>query len=379
MATNFVRASYTEVIDLQTKNGQIGLVGIHTPTGITPYQKLKGFFTNYRKYKYKGISRLVMVPAANLPVDPLGLTGVVGTTDLMDPRDVLNPIMFHGCHGEYMSQVIDQFYASHGTGASYGGTNPTSGYVSNSADYIENTFTNAINAMAPESHYYRLLTDPTWRKFGTQSGIKLRNLHPLTWKVARTIPQVPTAADPTVGVASGSATAEDAVTYPGTGLSYVPTVGVEPSDYPTTILPETRRAFFQEFTNGVARLGWLPTVSFGYGNESAVNLPQVGSITMLPKLFMGILVLPPSYNVEQFFRLSIRHEFLFKDFTASLGAIEMDPKAPGAPGSADYCGYYNWVDYTGDTAKVVKSSEYNEGTTLDVIGGNSEVVSDGVN
>ena len=88
--TNYVKATYTEIIDLQTVNGKCSIIGIHTPTGNGPYSKLRGFFTQFRKFKYLGIDRMVMAPAANLPVDPLGLTGVQGTTDLMDPRDTLN-------------------------------------------------------------------------------------------------------------------------------------------------------------------------------------------------------------------------------------------------------------------------------------------------
>lgn len=62
MATNYAKASYTEVIDLQTTNGKTSIIGIHTPVGVKPYRRLYGFFNQFRKYRYRGISSLVMVP-----------------------------------------------------------------------------------------------------------------------------------------------------------------------------------------------------------------------------------------------------------------------------------------------------------------------------
>lgn len=372
MATNYVRASYTEIIDLQTVNGQTSIVGIHTPTGKGPYEKLAGFFTNYRKYRYKGISKLMMVPAANLPVDPLGLTGVQGTTDLMDPRDALNPIMFHGCHGENMSNVIDNFYANHSvTAGTFGEMNPTAGYISSSADKVDSS-----NAVV-DNNYYRFLTDPTWRKFGIQSGVNIRNLHPLTWRVARSVPLLPGDTPLANGIIRGTGDGNNA---------NVPTTTTLPAGnvatYPVGEIPAIQnigggsfsRAFVQEFTNGVSRLGWLPTTTFG---NVTTGEP---SITVLPKLFMGMLVLPPAYNVEQFFRLSIRHVFEFKDFTMSLGLMGRQAVSLAeTPNVTEFTGYYNWIDYTADGAKVAQVSEYNEGTTLDCINAKSEVISDGVN
>lgn len=56
-------------------------------------------------------------------------------------------------------------------------------------------------------------------------------------------------------------------------IGAVPTVGSHGNEY------------VQEFTNGCARLGWLPTTTYIQGS----NVPQISA---LPKLFMGMLVLP---------------------------------------------------------------------------------------
>lgn len=386
MATNYAKASYTEIIDLQTVRDKCSIVGIHTPTGSAPYLKLRGFFTAFRKFRYKGVSSCRMVPAANLPVDPLGLTGIVGTTDLMDPRDNLNPILFHGAHGESLDMVIDRFFASRSTttdpsnnpGVAY---NPTSGYISSSADCLEDD----MSKVAIESRYYARLTDPTWRKFGIQSGVSLKRLVPLTWKLSQSIPLVPGWNSPytgTIGIDNSTNAFSPSSTGGVSGLSLSSVTGGVPDVMDNS--GDTYSAFRtmpQMFTNGVSRLGWLPTTTYGF----ATGQKPVPCVTVLPKLFMGILVLPPAYNVEQFFRLAITHVFEFKEFTCSLGPMDevAHPTDPLESAGVDTPGYrtsyFNWIDYT-ETGekKVIASDPVSEGTTLDVINGSSEVVSDGV-
>lgn len=379
--TNFVKATYTEIIDLQTVNGKTSIIGIHTPTGSGPYNKLRGLFTQFRKYKYGGIQSMVMAPAANLPVDPLGLTGVQGTTDLMDPRDTLNPILFHGCHGQSMSTVINTLFAKHSNPSVQEQLmNPTVGFESQSADKIDLAHEFETGISGSEESYYRFLTDPKWRKFGTQSLLRLKNLYPLTWRVASTLPYLPTRSTPNAGVIGGD-NSTDPVAVPSFSdvINIQPNVPAGTSD-PTTLT--LARASMQQFTNGVSRLGWLPTTAvsakapIGEGDYS----PYLSSVVRLPKLFMGVLVLPPAYNVEQFFRLSIRHRFYFKDFTQSLAPLYDslgDYLETG--GSLDEEGrksYFNWIDYTEAGSKTVAVSEIDNGTTLDVVDGESRVVSD---
>lgn len=378
MATNYVKASYTEVVDLQTTNGKTSVIGIHTPVGVRPYHRLFGFFNQFSKFRYKGISSLVMVPAANLPVDPLGLTGVQGTTDLMDPRDALNPILFHGAHGERLSDVLDMIYSSDEQVDSIGYNSSYTGR--NTSDSTSETLSSNASA---STNYYKCLTDVTWRKFGIQSGVRLKGLHPLVWKLARNMPLVP-------GFAPGQSTSGDVsiasmnagrdvdsvindrtirtyseATFPLAEVGNVETISLD------GVLSRTVQ-YQQDMTYGVSRLGWMPT---------SRNIPSVSEDdavirkgpTVLPKIFMGVLVLPPSYNIEQYFRMVIRHEFEFKDFTTSLGLMAAgNQNANSAPNTTNY---FNWIDY-GSAVKDEKVDSV--GDTLDMIGGESEVISDGV-
>lgn len=376
MATNYAYATYTEVIDLQTVADTQTIIGIHTPVGASPYQRLKGFFNQFRKYKYNGIKSLIMVPSAQLPVDPLGLTGVVGTTDLMDPRDVLNPILFHGCHGEHLDEILDEIYnQGNYVGAGNNNFNSNGGNVSPSADEFRIEQTGEIY------NYYSKLTDSSWRKFGIQSGVKLSGLRPLVHQVVQNMPTLPammvdgvsgdnvyrntgvfqsvssnTALNP-IGNAPDSSPFNDSMVPMGQGQ--VVNVDSIVGDIASTT-PEF--VYKQQFTNKMTGLGWLPTAIMPNVNTTGTR-PVI-----LPKCFMGILVLPPAYNVEQYFRMVITHSFSFKDFTSSLGLMDLDNPV----GTTDLnIPYANWIDYGGD-------SKIKQGTTLDMLGGDSTVVSDGV-
>lgn len=371
MATQYAKAQYMEVVDMQTKNGKTTVIGIHTPQGATPYLKLKGFFTQFRKYRYKGIKTLHVRPASGLPIDPLGLTVQVGSSDQMNPQDTFNPILFHGCHGEHMRAVLDKFLNN----TEYVSGNGAPLRMSNDPLAMDDNLSNSLRAEEfdniIDSQYYNLLTDVSWKKFGVQSGFTLRNLHPLVWRMARNTPLNPSAGSPATseyqtntgeykGVYSGGsrnpATADsavwdsdDAIARP---IGSVPLAGEQANG----------NQYVQEFTNGCARLGWLPTTTYVQG--SAVPM-----ISALPKLFMGMLVLPPSYSCEQFMRAVIVHEFEFKEFTSSLGPMDVALGLPTglAENNSAKTGYYNWIDY--QTAK---------GNSIDVLNGDVEMRSEGV-
>ena len=332
MATNTAYATYTEVIDLQTTNGTQSIIGIHTPVGASPYERLKGFFTQFRKYKYNGIKSLVMVPAAQLPVDPLGLTGVVGTTDLMDPRDSLNPILFHGAHGENLTQILDTIYSQSSiVGANNDPANLNGANVSPSADEFH------LPGSADLAQYYAKLTDSSWRKFGIQSGVKLSNLYPLVHTVVQNMPTLPSLSPAgNLSDALQEIYRNTGVFEPFTGGGVPAGLGVAPSsaNFGNASIPVGERqsvfdyagetpgvefVYKQQFTNRMTTLGWMPTTVIQNTPQGETGINIAG----LPKCFMGVLVMPPAYNVEQYFRMVITHSFSFKEFTSSLGAMDI--------------------------------------------------------
>lgn len=380
MATNNVTAQYTEVIDLQTTTDKTTVIGIHTPIGRRPVAKLGGLFTNYRFFKYNGCS-VQMVPAASLPVDPLGLTGIPGTTDLMDPRDMLNPIISHGCHGESMSSVLNRIYRM-----SYVDDGDVVGLDNHSDSVIQ---ADDITEADGLSQYYNCLTDVTWRKHGIQQGLRLKWLRPLVHRLAQNAPMVPMYSGYDANISlqnigymsdmqTGDVQGQDIVKQvqtPGEDVQawhpvrwgYGPATDMFMADSRTMYTTHT-----QMLTNGLQRLGWLPTVqTYTYGTSGKVQQ----FATLLPKLFMSVIVLPPAYNVQQFFRMVVRHSFSFRGFTTSTGFESMDQYS--VPNGAVNT-YFNWIKYQTQSEPGAGTQAMQENTTLDVIGGESELVTDGV-
>lgn len=150
MTTQYANASYQEIVDLHTESDKVSVVGLHTPCSDTPIHMLKGFWTQFRKFKYNGCS-VSLVPAAQLPADPLQVSYEAGEPTI-DPRDLLNPILFHGCHGNDMGAILNNLYSSDTAGdiVDYQGSDsidhnilPNDAYT---GDFYENL-------------YYRALTD----------------------------------------------------------------------------------------------------------------------------------------------------------------------------------------------------------------------------
>lgn len=381
-----IHATYSEIIDLQTVSGKTTIIGIHTPQGDRPVRRLSGLFKNFLQYRYNGCS-LKMVPAANLPVDPLGLTGIPGTTNLMDPRDLLNPIISHGCHGESLSYVLNSIYRSTerimGNGVpsdpSFDNNEIWNGHVAPSVNSVD--VPNAGNSALDE--YYNCLTDQSWKKWGIQSGVSLRNLHPLVHRLGLNHPMVPVWYSSTMNGVDGSGRLVDQKVYvdaTGKDIS-VEDNGTDPElSRPSGIMVNPLEGGFynqgvltnvssdmQMMTSGMMRLGWLPT--------STTSSDGSTKVTFLPKIFMSVLILPPSYNVEQFFRMIITHRFSFRGFSTSLG-FESTTGGQGTGSNGN--SYFNWIDYTTTSKAAEGLSMIDEGTSLDIIDGHSEVVADGV-
>lgn len=292
-----VHATYSEIIDLNTKVGTMTVIGIHSPVGNVPQKKLAGLFFNFRKFKYLGC-KFSMAPAAQLPVDPLGVGTEAGQAT-MDPRDLLNPILFHGAHGENINSALNVAYRS-------------SGAVGDSVNFTPLSFgdaeTSYLGSIA-ETNYYSALADPSWRKFSIMSSFSL-SLHPLVHNVATITPIANTSnggnVSPVSGgdaIVSGSDRPRESAIYglQGTGL-----VGSSFGALPQQVL-----------TNGVSPLGWMECVSkrpFGSYGDASQSLPRVNFV---PRCYMGVLILPPAYSVQQAFRIVIHHDFLFDELTVN--------------------------------------------------------------
>lgn len=330
MSTNYAKAKYQEIYDINTVSDSVSVIGIHTPVGNKPRQMLAGFFTQFRKYKYSGCS-VVATPAARLPLDIMNIAVEAGQNGA-NPKDVFNPILVRGCHGDNLSAALNCIYK---------------GAFANSGSSIEKG--DLAMSVVPtgnlswEQMYYRMLQDPSFKKFSMSSGIKLAGLHPLIYNVASNHQIMPNENADTVG--------KLVVDSDSNQFEFINSIGGRVQDGAGDLV----RVSPQFMTNRLQSLGWLDTRQV----INSTGLSSEPGYTVLPKIFMSVIVLPPAYRVSTAMRFVVTHYFEFKEFNTSLtleGANE----------------YYDWL------SSIVPNSKAND--TFDTVGTKDsiEAVSDGV-
>lgn len=312
MTTQKAFASYDEVIDLHTESDTVSVIGIHTPTGNTPHRMFKGFFEQFKKYKYYGCS-IKLVPAARLPADPLQVSYEAGEPTI-DPRDLMNPLLFHGCHGNDLGQILNRLYTLGSDSDSI--NRMIAQFTVNSDPDLEQP----LDGLELEQLYYKALTDKTWRKAHPQRGFYKAGLRPMIYSLATTHQILPDApygiggfvpSKPEFDNVVGSITSDD---FSADGMVDFVTRG-------------------QFITPRLTGLGWLDTKQvLLHAREDATahfeGSDVVSDITewlhgveqaseeymTLPSIFMGVILLPPAYKTEQYYRMIITHHFGFKGF-----------------------------------------------------------------
>lgn len=322
--------TYTETYDMNTEEDCPTLLGIHTPIGREPYRFLQPAFDMYQKYKYLGCD-VTIVNAAKLPVDPSELGKIEGT-NYVDPRDTLNPIMFKGCHGESLGKVLDGMY---------GGLA--------SALFKDTSLDAEVMADVLSNFYYTALGDDSWRKSPVQKTLRIRGLHPLVYSLNTQMQLLPTEGLQSSEYFENSPEHISAVSggvqnkQPGNIGSAGATRGY-PFNVPTGAFYDGtdrswKHAFpVSMFTGKKTGLGWLDTHQI-IGQNVEDLTPSTSQIAMLPKCFMGLLMLPPANLCRQYLRVIIRHRFKFARYrTITTGA-----PADGFNAASDSWGYYNHI------------------------------------
>lgn len=375
MATNSVMASYQEIIDVSTVPGKVGVFGIHTPDNIKPIKMLEGFYRQFRQMKYIGCSVRVQ-PAATLPADPLGVSYEAGETTT-DPRDLLNPIMVKGCHGETMNNALDVVFKDNAQS------------LGTSIDRYEYDFTEIGNVPVGigDGMYYSALSDPSFRKYGVLQPFALNGLHPMVHKVVGTMPIYPKQTEKGLNMELGQAGSleEDSdwnynnpMSYYSQGLK-IPTgiqtrVGYNSAGDDGGIVNGTI------FTSKMERLGWLDTLSrpqemngarvadgTDYPRFTDLELPSVSEpyrFNTIPKLFMACMIMPPCYKTILSFRMVITHKLAFRGFTTARYVLGSD---------------FSPADYTNDLdGTSTSSASAATSASVETLNGDATTLTEGV-
>ena len=329
-------ASFTEIIDFNTLMGKTSVLALHTPDVKTAKKMMPGLFQTFRKYKYLGASVRITPQAGALPLDPLGVSANPSDAQ-MDPRDVFNPILFRGCHGEDLGSIMNNWVYSNannefsGIGFDFNQIGADGG----------SSLINADDILTP--YYYRCLVDKHWKKVDPNRGFSKGNFRPLVYQLASTRPLNPVSMDSNevfgVNQVFGSSMgASGALSVTG-----VPEVSIGSDGFPVSY-----RNNVQFLTPRLTTLGWMDTrqnlgpivppshtdvvdalkASEGYPADADQNdaLDLIGlsylqgvadsfNPVALPKLFMGVWILPPAQSTpgQRYFRASVVHRFAFKD------------------------------------------------------------------
>lgn len=303
MTTQYASANYTEIYDLHTEVGKPLVMGIHTPTNITPRLMLNGFFGQFKKFRYVGCD-MVFQPIATMDSDPLQVSLEAGQGTI-DPRDLANPIIHAGFSGEYMADVMNKIFNVANTNSGYFNTNLLA------VDWSQNTDHEDINDVLVQA-YYQMLSDPTFKKSGIQQGFIKKGMYPLTYTMA-TSAQIAPYSDTDGDPRPSSYTIQRPKTNNFASLNQAfPDTSVDSNNN-----VQDHYEYAQIFTNGKQRLDWLDCENILATSSGS------GRYTYLPKLYMYMVMLPPAYKTEMYFRVILTHHFEFDQFRSypMLGSL----------------------------------------------------------
>lgn len=343
---------YSEVYDLNTTVNSMTMLAIHTPQATALKKMFKGHFINFKKYKIVGCD-IKIACASQLPLSPDQVGLEAGE---VDPRDVMNPMLFKACTGENLNALLNQIYNK--------STERQDMFGEGDGSIGEHKITNVLERRT----YYQLLSDPTWRKAHPQQGLVIRNLKPYVHKVATTQPFKYT------GIKygnQGNAVSE----RPNAGTSSVAGFG-SPAGKELDAnenFDSTNPTVF--VSNGITPMPWLDTaipqtVKEVYeGAEEATDHQANWIINNVPRVYMACLIMPPAVSTKFYMRAVFDWKIAFKDWRPAyeiggIRQIEVGDSNNGMVGSSDSVGWTTYFNYYHDSENK-KLMEENDETCKD--------------
>lgn len=207
MVTQYIKnATYKEIYDIHTDTESTSILTIHTPISKMPREMLEGFFKQYRRFRYRGVT-LRMRPVARLPADPEQIS-YVGETGI-DPRDLMDPVLFRGYSGESLGTFLNEFNVPGAqvkrqqavAGGNYEDFH-NDGFFGSSIDkasFFDQDDARDWRSTYLEKLYYQSLGDPGFKKIKPQGGFK-KFLYPLTYELVTTTQRLAHNNAPTSGL-----------------------------------------------------------------------------------------------------------------------------------------------------------------------------------
>ncbi|ANC51536.1 putative capsid protein [Bovine faeces associated smacovirus 5] len=280
-----VTVRISELYDMKTEIGKIGLLGVHTPTGSSIAKRWHGLMINHKFMRIKSCDIRVAC-AFVLPADPLQVGTDTTDEGLIAPQDIMNPILYRAVTNEGWNTVINRVYSSAGMN-----------YDVNSVLYTTDafpSFSEGVNDLV----YYGLLGQDEWRKAMPQAGLSMSGLRPLVYPLlssyGNTEIMEPSKSTSAISYPPGQISGQDgSSSNPGTNQR-VPVMRGHAVPMPR--LPCT--------TPGATTVDTVPEPVF---------TPQY-----IPKSYVACIVMPPAKMHSLFFRLAITWYIEFTDLCTAL-------------------------------------------------------------
>lgn len=403
-----IKSSISEIYDLSTSVGQGTVLKVHTPTGMNVKRHLAGLFLQYKKFRYVG-AKVTLVPASTLPADPLQL-GYEEGEPTIDPRDMVNPILWRFYHGEAM--LTDSIPRDFPT--PYGSLNtPGRDYIGTSLDeqHYDNEVDSGTGRDNADLIYPMCLMDPSFKKAGVQSGFStfvkpyvynvVTNQQVLSNQLFDNAGNGVTFQNNKADLAIGDPlypyyTDNPVLEAQNEGASWVPD---------KSVIPAVENSGVSIFTNKLTRLGFMDTVTrvwtgvksgvvtgspwpsqFDFGEYPVENASidpmgvSAGNFalqTYLPNVPMLYVMMPPAYKTQFYFRLLIKHYFEFAGFRScmnvqSYGTAYLKAPMPQIPNVASTSAL------TQEIADYIESSKEGGPDSLVIENGEIQSSADGV-
>lgn len=370
-----VKASVMEIYDLQTTVGKGTVLKVHTPTGNNVKRHLFGHFLQYKRYKYVG-AKVTVIPASTLPADPLQLSYDAGDANI-DPRDMVNPILWKHYHGETMTtDVLPKTELDN-----YSVDDMADPYVGGSAisEYEYGQF--GTSGVPIDKVYPRALMDNSFRKAGIQQGFSTF-VKPYVYNVTSPIQLAAyqsggqSSAFKFMGVTDPSTTPVGGYSVFENENGYLQGPGQTVYNAGSTVNSTSTKVDenLTLTTNRLVPFGWQDTLSRSFRASNATSTSAIGSSVVnggdfavgpnLPNIPMLYILMPPAYKTEFYFRMIIKHYFAFKGFRSCIG-VEAFPSASVTGTIPVPAGYYGGTATASEVAKM--ADELDTGGTDTVI------------
>lgn len=162
----------TEIYDLHTQVGKMGLIGIKTPTGTCITNQYRGLLANYKNIRFLSCD-VKLACASVLPVDPLQIGMEAGQQ--IDPRDLFEPMLFKAVSNDSMTRLLAKMYKPPLSSADPFNGDSVQYYDDISHDGTSETEYDAF------ALYHSLLATEKFRKAMPQAGLQMNGLTPYVW------------------------------------------------------------------------------------------------------------------------------------------------------------------------------------------------------